>query len=293
VLNPQYITHSSTRVAKAVEFVSAQLLDDSDTRKSCRLDDFGRDQIASLRVSEVSRSTAMKSGLSAAIFQVLAAADSFLRVGRNVAFALLHTDEVPDYPLTSSEACVLSSRVSKRTRDRFALGRAAAHLALEHLGIERSFPILRGQDGEPLWPAGVAGSISHCDPWTVAVAATGPGRFTLGIDLESIVKVSEFDISQLLCSEKEIDWVKAGDDSERRLALLFSAKEATYKAFYPLCHRYIDFKEVTLSPHVKEESFRGELITPINVYLPAGASFQVRCRCYGDLVFSYIDHVIG
>lgn len=235
----------------------------------------------------------MKSGLSAAIFQVLVAADSFLRVGRNVAFAVLHTDEVPDYPLTSGELCVLSSRVSKRTRERFTLGRAAAHLALEHLGIERSFPILRGQDGEPLWPAGVAGSISHCDPWTVAVAATGPGRFTLGIDLESIVKVSEVDISQLLCSEKEIDWLKAGDDFARRLALLFSAKEATYKAFYPLCHRYIDFKEVTLSPQVKEKSFRGELVTPINEYLPVGASFEVRCRCYEGLVFSYIDHVIG
>lgn len=293
MLNAQYITHSPTRVANAVEVVSPQLLDDSKTCKSRRLDDWGRDQIASFRVSEASRSTATKSGLSAAIFQVLVAADSFLRVGRNVAFAVLHTDEVPDFPLTSGEAYVLSSRVSKRAMERFALGRAAAHLALEHLGIEPSFPILRGQDGEPLWPAGVAGSISHCDPWTVAVAATGPGRFTLGIDLESIVKVSEFDISQLLCSETEIDWVKAGDDSERRLALLFSAKEATYKALYPLCHRYIDFKEVTLSPQVKEVSFRGELITPINEYLPVGALFAVRCRCYGDLIFSYIDHVIG
>src|SRR6266704_3331949 len=41
----------------------------------------------------------------------------------------------------------------------------------EHIGFSNAFPILRGQKGEPLWPEGIAGSITHCYPWNVAVAA--------------------------------------------------------------------------------------------------------------------------
>lgn len=241
------------------------------------------------RTSKVNQSTATRNGLAATIFQVLLAADPPLRMGTDVVFEILHTSEAADYPLTSEEACILSPRASKRTRERFTLGRAASHLALQHLGIDQAYPILRGQEGEPLWPAGVTGSISHCDPWTVAVVALASHRFSPGIDLENIPKANRIAISQLICCDGEPDLLKA-DNCEKHVGLIFSAKEAIYKAIYPLCHRYIGFKEVKMVAHVQEERFEGELLTPINHRLSTGTSFRVQYRCYGDFVFSYVAY---
>ena len=170
------------------------------------------------------------------------------------------------------------------------MGRAAARLALERLGIQKSPPILRGQDGEPLWPAGVAGSITHCYPWTIAVVAKGSEHFTIGIDLENVLRIKEIDISKLICTQNELDWVYAGADLRKRLAIIFSVKEAIYKAFYPLCHRYIDFKEVTLSPLTQPDCFRADFCTALGNELSPTDSCEIRCQCRQDFVFSYVVH---
>ena len=44
----------------------------------------------------------------------------------------------------------------------YILGRCAAHRALQTLQKE-IVPILKGRDGEPIWPFDIVGSISHND----------------------------------------------------------------------------------------------------------------------------------
>ena len=65
----------------------------------------------------------------------------------------------------------------------YILGRCAAHRALQTLQKE-IVPILKGRDGEPIWPFDIVGSISHKD--AIAVAAVGKKKRYkgIGVDIE-------------------------------------------------------------------------------------------------------------
>ena len=58
-----------------------------------------------------------------------------------------------------------------RRRAEFTAGRACARAALAALGLPAA-PVLAGRAGEPRWPAGVTGSITHC----AGVSAPVPWR---------------------------------------------------------------------------------------------------------------------
>ena len=70
--------------------------------------------------------------------------------------------------------------------------------------------------------------------------------------------------------------------------MVFSAKEAAFKALYPLCNRFIDFKEVRLRWIPEREQFRGELLTSLNSDLTRGFEFNVGCNRDGDLIFTLV-----
>ena len=62
----------------------------------------------------------------------------------------------------------------------YILGRCAAHRDLQ----TEIVPILKGRDGEPIWPFDIVGSISHKD--AIAVAAVGKKKRYkgIGVDIE-------------------------------------------------------------------------------------------------------------
>jgi 4'-phosphopantetheinyl transferase EntD len=83
-------------------------------------------------------------------------------------------------PLPASEAARAADLPRDRARE-FTAGRWCAHRALERLGCPES-AIGTGRGGEPCWPAGFTGSITHKSGLAVAVAAAEPQA--IGIDLE-------------------------------------------------------------------------------------------------------------
>jgi 4'-phosphopantetheinyl transferase EntD len=167
------------------------------------------------------------------------------------------------------------------------LGRAAARLALTELGFEDPPPILRGAGREPLWPGGIVGSITHCGPWAIAAVANNQSIQAIGIDLEEIVAVPYNEISNVVCSEVERDWVFGGRDTRLRLAMLFSAKEAIYKALYPLCQKFFDFHAAELTWFPQRSCFLGKLCTDLSAEFPKGFSFEVDCRRRANFVFTH------
>src|SRR5258708_8108427 len=71
--------------------------------------------------------------------------------------------------LLSLEESLVAKAVPKRRRE-FTAGRNCARRALAQLGYP-DFALLAGSHGQPLWPPGIAGSITHCDDYcAVAVA---------------------------------------------------------------------------------------------------------------------------
>lgn len=142
----------------------------------------------------------------------------------------------------------LARAVGKR-RAEFLVGRLCAISAARELG--QALPAIpRGTYGEPVWPTGVVGSISHCDGMACAIVADGSQLPSAGIDLEPVYRQDDLDrLREQVCSETEIrsfrDW--CGSDAEA-FTTIFSAKEAVYKFLHPIVRRFVDFDEVRLAP---------------------------------------------
>jgi enterobactin synthetase component D / holo-[acyl-carrier protein] synthase len=204
------------------------------------------------------------------------------------ALVILSAKDHSDCQSHLEEALLLNPNVSPKRRAEFTLGRAAAQRALKQIGFDNPPPVLQGRSFEPLWPEGIVGSITHCHPWTIAIAAKRTPALTVGIDLESIQRMGREDVSSLICLDSELGWAHDDGDFVVRLTMIFSAKETIFKAFYPACQRFIDFKEVKLSWMARRKSFMGEFLTDLSPDLQRGCRCEVRCQRFGDFILTYL-----
>ena len=227
-----------------------------------------------------------KKALETMITQGLEAVKWPLRLGKNLAFAVVPAEDEDKHVLHPDETRLLSPRAARKRQLSLTLGRAAARLALRQLGLDGPPPVLRGNAGEPIWPDGISGSISHCHPWSVAVVARPSGPIAIGIDLESLDRFRDLDIIPIVCRNPEREWVCGDGDCRERLAMIFSAKEAIYKSLYPLHRRYIDFAEIELSWSPQRSCFQAEVL-PLDVHLAEGNLCGIQVRRHNHLIFSY------
>lgn len=152
----------------------------------------------------------------------------------------------PDDPLFPEEVEHVARAVPKRLRE-FALGRACARRAIAALGLPAA-PLPANEDRSVRWPDAVWGSITHTEGLCAAVAARRDALRGLGIDAEVRGRVTE-KLWDHIASSAEIRWFRAAPDAStaaERATLLFSAKEAFYKAQYCVTRTYVGFHEVEL-----------------------------------------------
>ncbi len=151
--------------------------------------------------------------------------------------------------LTEAERGVVAKASPKRQRE-FATARALAKDALRELGVP-GCDLLNGPDRAPIWPDGIAGSISHCDTRAFVAIGKRPQIGTVGVDVEHRAFLKP-ELWRLTLLPEEIAWLEARPVAERsRLALtMFTAKEALYKAQYPRSETYMGFMalRVELAP---------------------------------------------
>jgi 4'-phosphopantetheinyl transferase EntD len=119
----------------------------------------------------------------------------------------------------------------------------AARIVARQLLARHGFadcPVLREPSGAPIWPVGVTGSLAHDS--RIAVAAVGMSRHVgaLGIDVEPAEDLPS-DLLELIATSWERS--RLADDPYRG-RLLFAAKEAAYKAVYPLDHMVLDHHDI-------------------------------------------------
>ena len=145
--------------------------------------------------------------------------------------------------LREDERTAIEPMVENR-RAEFATARACARAALAEFGIDAAVP--RTEAGAPVWPHAMAGSISHTRGYCLAVA--GSGSLTLGIDVELVARMSRA-VERRILVDAERDGLDAlsGDERQRRVATIFAAKEAFYKAHYAIEGRYFGFDAVAVS----------------------------------------------
>lgn len=139
------------------------------------------------------------------------------------------------------EVSATGRMVDKRKRE-FAAGRKAARHAMRMIGLPVvSVPM--GADRAPQWPGGLRGSISHCASAALAVTAKQPKVRALGIDVEENDPLEQ-PLWDTILTPAECARTTNGQDAKR----IFCAKEAVYKAQYPITGQRLDFQdlEVTL-----------------------------------------------
>ncbi|MFY1614736.1 4'-phosphopantetheinyl transferase family protein [Micromonospora sp. WMMD736] len=167
-----------------------------------------------------------------------------------------------DFALLPEEETAIAHAVDKRRRE-FATARFCARSALGRLGID-PVPILPGPRGAPVWPGGVVGSITHCAGYCASGVALRREVAALGIDAEPAAPLpagvleavalpeEELALRRLAVAHPEIPWDR----------LLFSAKEAVYKTWFPVTGLWLDFHEarIDLDP---SGTFTAALLRPV------------------------------
>jgi 4'-phosphopantetheinyl transferase EntD len=149
------------------------------------------------------------------------------------------------YGLYPQEAAHVAMAVQKR-RQEYAAGRACAREALRQLGYGEP-AVLSRNDGAPIWPPGVVGSITHCPGYCGAAVARRGRIVGLGVDAEPIGELPP-DLRPLVCSEWERNWIDThqGAYATDLYKLMFSAKESVFKAIHPLVRCMVAFDDVTI-----------------------------------------------
>jgi enterobactin synthetase component D len=136
----------------------------------------------------------------------------------------------------------LTHAVPKR-RSEFLAGRLMAALALRQAGL----PEIVGRTGRaPVWPEGVAGSITHSKDRAIAAVST---RYRgVGLDCEALVSTDRaMQLAATIFSETEARLRPDPLPFGTFFTLVFSAKEALYKALSPWLTQIPAFHDAVLT----------------------------------------------
>ncbi len=192
-------------------------------------------------------------------------------------------DGLGEADLLPEEAALVVRAVEKRRRE-FGAGRACARRALAVLGLPVG-PILSGGDREPLWPAGVTGSITHCAGYCAAAVGWRREVGSIGIDAEVYGPLPD-GVEGMVCTEAERAWIRGmGDRGVEWGMVVFSAKESVYKAWYPIARRWLGFEEAELAIDPGTRTFTARLaVRAADALGDAGSGVRGRFAVVGSRV---------
>ncbi|MFE5731674.1 4'-phosphopantetheinyl transferase [Streptomyces sp. NPDC056528] len=151
----------------------------------------------------------------------------------------------------------LSPDVTGARLREFAAGRNCARRALASFGIhDAAIPV--GRQRRPVWPAGMVGSITHTVGFCAAAVASSGSHESLGIDAEQSRALTPSE-RRRVCTPSELASVRHGYGDLWPI-ILFSVKEAVYKAWSPLTETRLGFHDVV----VEADAARGTFLAHVS-----------------------------
>jgi 4'-phosphopantetheinyl transferase EntD len=156
-----------------------------------------------------------------------------------VRWAVMIPSEADPAALFPSERAQIADAVPVR-RHEYAAVRELARRLFPEFGVDPC-AILNGPDRAPRFPSELVGSFSHSRELALAVLASSSDLVAIGCDVEPRLPLPD-NLSCEVLSARE----RAAIASQPRWfgRLLFSAKEAAYKAQYCLSGLFLDFDAV-------------------------------------------------
>ena len=131
----------------------------------------------------------------------------------------------------------------KKRRAEYLAGRYCVQQVLSTLGMKNIY-VASDVDRMPVWPLGIAGSLSHSKRYAIALVASAVAtRFYLGVDTETSVSRKESTGTEMVLNMDELRLLKqCGLPFELAFTVAFSMKESLYKALYPEIRRFFGFE---------------------------------------------------
>ena len=159
--------------------------------------------------------------------------------------------------LLPEERAVVAAAVERRRRE-FAAGRLLARSLLGPMGKDST--LRREADGRPAWPPGIVGSITHCPTLAAVAVASTDECCGIGIDIEAR-RLLPSGVPRLVLSGQEQRWINRCDPRHAADTMLrvFCAKEALYKAIYPLARTALPLRALIVEPGAEKERFVARL----------------------------------
>lgn len=184
------------------------------------------------------------------------------------------------------------SAIDKRKAD-FLAGRALTNRALKLLDRPvENIPI--GTNRAPIWPVGIAGSITHSLRMCGCLMTT-QRDLLVGVDLEGKMKPSSLKAARKIAlSESDRVHVdtQTDIDPETLTAMIFSAKETLYKALHPIAQTFFGFEAATLTSLPNGTTFDLSLTQNIHPILRSGDTFSIHYRILENHVLTWLVHKI-
>lgn len=143
--------------------------------------------------------------------------------------------------LLTEEAAAFAGSVVKVRRASGA-ARIVARQLLRQFG-HPPCALPKGAAGAPVWPAGIIGSMAHDSRIAVAAVGMRADVGALGVDIEPAEPLPS-ELLDLVATPQE--QLKLAHDAYRG-RLLFVAKEAVYKAVYPLDRMFLEHHDVEIN----------------------------------------------
>jgi 4'-phosphopantetheinyl transferase EntD len=185
----------------------------------------------------------------------------------------------------------LVARATEKRRLEFTTGRECARSALSALGVPAA-PILRGYRGAPQWPDGMVGSIAHCAGYCAAAVARAQDLVTVGLDAEPNAPLpgGVLELVSLPAERARLRDLTATAPGISWDRMLFCAKEAVYKAWFPLTGQWLGFADADITIDPAGGTFSARLLVPVPVpdAAPLGDGFTGRWLASADLILTAI-----
>ncbi|WP_458113836.1 4'-phosphopantetheinyl transferase superfamily protein [Arthrobacter sp. R1-13] len=154
--------------------------------------------------------------------------------------------------LSGLELNLMLEDVGNAPRDEHVIVRHCAVEAGKKIGLRIPLPIHNAEAGNPVWPSGVVGSLTHSRTIRAAAIARSNRLNSVGIDVEELDTLKGSEIRQIM-SQDELRMTRSALGVDGPITL-FSLKESLYKAWYPVNHTWLGFRDVTVHLELSGEA---------------------------------------
>lgn len=186
-----------------------------------------------------------------------------------------------DFPLR------LTNAVPKRQGE-FLAGRVLARAALD--GLHRAYAsIAIGDQGSPVWPSGISGSISHSHGKCICLVIADDHKL-VGIDVEKLATGASVGaiLKEALSPEERHRLVQQTTfDADVLATLIFSAKETIFKTLHPVVRQFFGFDAAVFNGIRDGNHLSFSIVYSLNECIPQNTEMLIDFKFDGEFATTW------